>query len=221
MISVLVPTRKRPQGLRRLIDSIRETSANMPEIVCYVDLDDASYKFTDFSKVSFILGPRIPMSEMWTAVCRHASGDILFMAADDVAFKTKGWDTMVEEAFAGSSDKILMVHGNDCGFGADRFATLPILHRRWVNAVGYFTPPGYTCDWCDNHINDVANAIGRRKYLPFQTEHLHPGLGTAPMDDTYRETRARDARDNNAKRYAERVQERIVDAEKLRKVMSV
>jgi hypothetical protein len=220
MISVLVPTRKRPDGMHRLIDSLRATSFNLPEILCYIDDDDSSYGVLDFPEVRFIVGERMIFSDMWNKCAEISNGEILMMAADDMVFRTPDWDVMIEEEYAKSPDKILMVHGDDLGFGRDKFGVFPTIHRRWVDAVGSFCPPGYSADYCDTHLNDVANAIDRRRFLPYVTEHLHVALGKASWDDTYREARARDANDNNANLYAERIQERIVDAEKLRKVMN-
>lgn len=219
MISLLIPTRKRPDNLRRLIDSLRETSSFMPDICCYVDSDDDSYSPLDFPEVRFVGGERMVFSGMWNRCAQIATGDILMMAADDMAFRTCYWDGMIERAFEECPDKILMVHGDDLGFGRDRFGVFPVIHRRWYEAVGYFCPPGYSADYCDTHLNDVANALDRRRFLPYVTEHLHPSLGKAEMDETYLETRARNVRDNNPKLYMEREHERIIDVEKLRKVI--
>lgn len=221
MISILLPTRKRPSNLRRLIDSLRETSLNMPQILCYIDQDDDSYNYKYFQEVVFIRGPRMEFGSMWTELAKYASGEILSVMGDDVVFQTRGWDKIVEDAFAECADKILMVHGDDKGNHVDDLATLPIVHRRWVDITGYLTPPGFSFEWVDTWINDVAKMIGRRKKLPYVTEHLHWVWGKAPMDETYEDGMNREKQDQNNLRYAQRHAEREADAAKLRKAISV
>jgi hypothetical protein len=110
------------------------------------------------------------------------------------------------------------VHGDD-GVNGDKFAAFPVIHRKWVDTVGYFSPPGFPGDFCDTWLFDVANMIGRRKYLPFTMEHMHVVFGKAPMDSTYREKFARDKQINAKALYDSRLAERERDADKLRKVM--
>ena len=224
MISILTPTRKRPANLARMIDSIQATAEraeSSTEILCYVDDDDDSYlePAPQFSSVKWFHGPRIVMSDMWNVLASFARGDILMLCGDDVVFRTPGWNAMVEEAFAASADKILLIHGDDGGPGGKFFASLPFVHRRWVETLGYFAGPGSSADYADTWPNDVADFLGRKKSLPFVIEHLHPAWGKASYDEVYLETRARLLRDNTPKLYADRLPERIADAEKLRQVI--
>ena len=217
-ISILVPTRKRPERLRELVDSVKATASVMPEILCYVDEDDDSYVPGAFPEVRFFRGPRIVFSDMWNVLFRQAEGNILMLGADDVVFKTSGWDDMVERSFTDCPDKILCVHGDD-GHHHSRFGVLPAVHRRWIETVGYFAAPGFGGDWIDTWLNDVANMIGRRRYVPFLAEHKHVFWGTAKPDETFIETRKRVEESNAPKIYADRLPERKRDAEKLRAVI--
>jgi hypothetical protein len=217
MISVLIPTRKRPENLKRVVESMRTTSSEV-EVCCYIDTDDpGSSKMAWWLGINFTVEPRCVMSDMWNKLTSIASGDIFMLCADDVVFRTNGWDVMVEQAFAECPDKILMAYGDDlCGNGKE-FATLPFVSRKWVETVGYFTPPGFSGDYSDTWLNDVAKMIGRSKPLPFVNEHLHPVWGKAPMDETYQEKL--DRQGNIAELYNSRLAERQADAEKLRAVM--
>jgi len=222
VISILIPTRKRPENLKRVVESIRTTAPNKEsrrvEICCYIDSDDYSTMERASSLgIHFKVGPRIIMSEMWNELITTASGQILMLCSDDVVFRTPGWDVMVEKEFAECPDKILMAYGDDlCGNGKE-FATLPFVSRKWVETVGYFTPPGFSGDYADTWLNDVAKMIGRSKPLPFVTEHMHVVWGKAPMDATYQEKL--DRQGNAAELYNSRLAERQADAAKLRAVM--
>ena len=219
MISILCPTRKRPANLTRMVQSVRATCTLPQEIICWVDHDDSSYDAGQFDVTHIVRGPRITHSDYWNALIPHAHGDLYMMCGDDCVFKTPGWDVMVEEAFAACPDKILLVFGDDGCPNGKVFATHPIVHRRWVEVVGYFSGPGFSGDYADAWPQDVADMIGRRKLLPFENEHLHPVWGKAPYDDIYKETNARIHRDKTPQLYASRLSVRQADAEKLRKVM--
>lgn len=220
MISILCPTRKRPVQFERMVESARITATSPIEILARFDADDTeSARATLELPVNRIIGPRVNFADNWNELAERASGDLLGLFADDVVFQTSGWSAMVEQAFADCPDKILLVHGDDLGFGGNGFGTLPFISRKWMETVGYFCPSGYSGDFLDTHLNDVANLIGRRKFLSFVTEHMHHLYGKSERDETYREKDERMNRDGTREAYEKRLPERLRDAEKLRAVM--
>jgi hypothetical protein len=217
MISLLCPTRGRPAQCRRLIDSVHATVSDASgEIIFYQDDDDP----LAFLAPHMIRGPRVSLGAMFNSCASIARGEILMMMGDDCVFRTPGWAGMVEQAFAESRDKVLMVHGDDLvPHNKGRFGVFPTIHRRWLDATGYFVPPQFVGDFADNWLNDIADALGRRRALPFIQEHLHVAWGKAPEDDTYREKWARDKAIDAERLYREMKPQRDADVEKLRKVM--
>jgi hypothetical protein len=211
-ISILCPTRGRPEMVKSMWNSLRETSSVMPEIVYYVDEDDGTFpeSFHCFTNVNVLRGPRILMTEMWNRCAEAATGEIMLLSGDDVLFKTKGWDDMVRRAFAAFPDRLVMVHGDD-GIWGNKFGTHCFLHRAWVDAVGYFSPPYFSSDYGDTWINDVFNAVNRRIYLPFVTEHLHPVAGKRKLDKTDEERLQRHKKDGVQKLYADLAHKRLGD----------
>jgi glycosyltransferase involved in cell wall biosynthesis len=215
-ISLLTPTRKRPQRLREMIDSVKATANEFPEILCYVAHDDDSYDSKLFPEVTIIRGERVTFSDTWNALIPFATGDIFMQAADDILFRDKGWDILVKKAYVDCWDKILCVYADDGSPNGKNFATLPFVSRRWTEILGYFTGPGFSADFSDAWPQDVADMIGRKKYIPALIEHMHPLWNKAERDETYRDNEARNRRDNNTQKYIDRLPERIRDAEKLR-----
>ena len=178
MISVLCPTRNRPNSVRRLVASALATAAKMPEFVFYVD-DDAPgsvpQDVRDLPGVVLVTGPRIVLSDMWNRCLEAASGDILMQCGDDIAFRTTWWDSIVTDAFAQVPDRIGLAYGDDgTGIHDHTFGTHGFVTREWTDTVGYFTPPHFSCDYGDTWLNDVADRVGRKMFLPILTEHLHP-----------------------------------------------
>lgn len=199
MISILLPTRGRPDNIITLHSSLLNTKSGDVEIILYIDHDDNSYPdyiLEDLDKSipnKIIRGPRKTLSSCYQDCYLQSSGDIVMFAGDDLIFRTDGWDEVVREKFEEIPDRIIFVHGDD-GVWQANFGTHGFLHRRWCDALGYVVPPYFACDWSDTWVNEVANRLNRRVYIPILIEHMHPNHGKAPEDKTHEERRARDDR---------------------------
>lgn len=224
MISILLPTRGRPDGVRRLVDSLYQTTSTDVELCVYLDEDDRTRDKTKQvlaaeGRVTWVEGPRVVLSEMWNRCWELATGDVAMHCGDDIIFRTTGWDRIVLDQFERSVDKILFVHGDD-GFQKGNIGTHGFLHRRWVETVGYFVPPYFSSDYNDLWLSEVADALGRRVYLPsVYTEHMHPAAGKGEWDKTHRERLARHTRDDVGKLYQDLAANRHGDVQKLRRVI--
>jgi hypothetical protein len=227
LISLLVPTRGRPQNVLRLAGSVHSTNAAYRwEIVWSVDDDDLStieiIQGLDTRFHRLVVTPRAIPTVKWNEAWRAASGDIFGMMGDDVVFRTDGWDALVEGAFAQYPDRLVIVYGPD-GFRNELHASHPFLSREWADLFGRATVEHFSADWCDTWTNEVAEANGRRHYIPeLWIEHLHPdnpALGVE-FDQTYQENRARNERDRNEEKYAAMQAERDIDAERLRRAIN-
>jgi glycosyltransferase involved in cell wall biosynthesis len=196
IISLLVPTRGRPENVARFLSSVLETASDLEnvEVVLRVDEDDAAVQSVievcagvQSFRVHLLIGPRLVLSDAWNVCYRAARGEALGFFADDVVFRTKGWDDEVRRAFEAVPDRIAFVHGRDgVPWHDEHFGTHGWLSRRWVEAVGRFFPPYFGGECVDTWVNQVADGIGRRTFLPgVLTEHLHPDLGKAPADATH------------------------------------
>lgn len=218
-LSLLVPSRKRPDALRRMYQSALDTAEGEIECVVYIDNDDDSYDDLDMPNLVKVYGPRIVLSSMWNRCQEEANGEYYMHCGDDNIFRTQGWDTKILDAFP--DDKIAFVHGRD-GSPQDNipFGTHGFLHKKWVDAVGYFVPPYFSCDWNDTWLNDVSNMIGRHIFVDdVLIEHMHPAWGKRSHDNTDAEREERGRNDNVKALYDSKQYERIQDAEKLRAAM--
>lgn len=221
MISILCPTRGRPESMQRMVTSARKT-ATVPtdlEFIFYIDDDDAaSYEMVERLDARSVVGPRIILSEMWNACWMQADedSDIFMHCGDDIVFRSEGWDSRVLDAFARIPDKIVLVHGRD-GYQDANLATHGFYHRHWTDALGYLVPPYFSSDYNDLWHTEVADMIGRRMYLhDVYTEHMHPVIGKGTWDQTHNERLARHQQDNVKAIYNSKTHERLEDANKLR-----
>ncbi len=226
LISILMPSRGRPDGMMRAVRTALQT-ATYPrhlEIIVYLDEDDPQVfvygaMLEAVPQLSYVFGARRLLSECWNLCYGVSKGEIIMHCGDDLTFDTPGWDVMVRDAFDAVPDKILFAYGNDLGPHGETFGTHGFVHRRWIDTVGYFLPPLFSSDWNDVWLNEVAKMIQRHKLLPFVTEHHHYTFGKAERDETHAEREERGARDGVVSLYKRTQKDREDDAAKLKAVM--
>jgi len=179
-ISILCPTRNRPNNIQALVYSAQETASEFQELefVFYIDDDDIvseeKIKELNLPNIKYIIGDRVVLSQMWNECYNKASADVFMHCGDDILFKSKNWDIEILNAFDLYEDKIVLVYGNDLAHGRG-LSTHGFFHREWVEAVGYFCPPYFSSDWNDVWLYRMGESIKRLHYLPeVVTEHLHP-----------------------------------------------
>lgn len=167
-LSLLTPTRGRPEQYRRYLRSVTDT-ANTPsaiEIVSYIDDDDSLMVrekdniLTEFSEIDirFLEGKRLTLSEANQACYEASSGEILMLNGDDILFRTPNWDKHFEEAFEKLPAKIGLVFADD-GAWHDRFATHPAVSRTWCDTLGYLCNGLFSADFDDSWIYDIARRL--------------------------------------------------------------
>ena len=229
MISVTLPTRKRPCALTAMIDSAISTASNPDklEFCVYVDNDDKETKECIDAmairgrNVKYVTSHEsINLSQMWNYAYTHlATGDIIMLCADDIRFKSPSWDSHVRDTFDRFNDKIVLVYGDDLVHGKN-LSTHPFVHRKWIETSGFWLPPYFVSDFVDLWLNDVAHALDRRVFLPdVVTEHLHFSVGKAEIDETTRARLQNHKRSNPSAIYDEKIHERNAQCSKLREQM--
>lgn len=226
MISILVPTKKRPNNLIRFVDNIATTADNVNDIeLClYLDDDDdisipAVQQIAEKINTQAIQGNLKLGSQMYNELYKLAQGKIYMISADDIIFKNKGWDTLVKNVFEKYEDKILYLYGED-GFQHGRIGTHGFIHSNWIDILGYTLPWKLSFAYVDEWLTELAARVGRNIYLPeLVIEHLHPCVGKAPNDETYN-TRA-EVSNNLAEYYKSLEPDRIKDAERLRQYIKI
>lgn len=193
-ISVLLPTRQRPDILRRMLESLYESSENpgLVETILYVDSDDLETADLELGKwnVKRIVGPRQAMGALNTACLKESSGDIIILGNDDIIVRTPGWDRRICEAVNEFTDRIYLLYPNDL-FKEGKLATFPILSKTACDAIGDPFPAIYRGAFIDVHLMDIFKKLEgygqyRIKYLQDVVfEHMHYRLGKSLFDEVY------------------------------------
>lgn len=198
MITVLVPTRGRPDSAVRLATAFQET-CTFPNtrLDFIVDTDDpakndyyeALHPFENPPvDVSLIISDPVSPNPgiVWplnqTVSDWHFAGIIGFMG-DDHLPKTVGWDEAIENVFKDSP--IGVAYGNDLLQG-ENLATAAFISAKIVNTLGYMAPPVLWHLYVDNFWMDLGRGLNSLHYLPeVIIEHLHYSVGKSDKDDTY------------------------------------
>lgn len=176
-ISILCPTRGRPDNLMRILESIERTTYDLSslEFLVYFDQDDAT-QFLDLSRFEFVrkfVGPRMWMSNYHNFLYANSTGELIMACADDFVFLSQRWDIAIKTFYQNQVDNYWVVFGNDLGVHAGKMPTHFFLHRDWPMALGTWVQPFRASPW-DLWIFDVANDINRLRYLPeVEIQHLH------------------------------------------------
>ena len=205
-ISILTPTRNRPNNCERFIKSIYNTAWERGgiELLFYVDKDDPALQvYKDLEKhckteyiglydVRFIVGEPQSVSLSWNDLAKECKGDVLIMGNDDLVYQTTSWDELLDvELKQFEKDEIYVAYMED-GINGERHCAFPIVSRVWYNCLGRFTPGIFNFGYNDTFIFEVGQMLDRTHFMPhIRAEHLHFSKG-APMDDTYARNRTQE-----------------------------
>ncbi len=195
LISLLLPTRARPQWARGFFDSLVALTdvSDRLEIVMYLDDDDESSRGLTHEQLTIraIVGPRQGMGANNTACSREARGELLMLANDDVVVATRGWDQALRRCHARFPDGIYLAWVND-RFKKHRLSTFPVLSRRVCEVLEEPYPLAYNGGLIDVELFDIftrLRQLGHNRLIYLDDvvfEHLHYRTGKSPFDETYR-----------------------------------
>ena len=175
VFSIVVPTRGRPDSLRRLLDSFKVTTTRLEtvEIILVIDVDDSKtveFVYDEFPVKRVVVHPGLTMGALNMAGYEVSSGKYIMLLNDDVIVRTRDWDEKVLAAFKTYADEIVLVHVNDKIF-EEKLCTFPFLSRKYCELAGGICPPDYVRYRIDDHIYNVFNLLAvlgkiRILYLP-------------------------------------------------------
>ena len=201
IISLLCPTRGRPDRVCVMLESIIKTTEKLEnvEILFYIDSDDdkkddyiasinnlLNQYNNPFKRVLPHIGEPMSVSKSWNIIAKKCEGDILVMANDDEVWITKGWDRRLNEEADKFPDDIYCIYFDD-GITHGKICAFPMVSRKWYETLGYFTPGIFKFLANDTWIEYIAMHIDRLHYVPdVLIEHRHYLHNKSEMDETYK-----------------------------------
>ena len=196
-MTILVPSRGRPQNIMRLMNAWSMTSTRDTRLLVLVDNDDPKLdEYLAIPNIDMQVGPRLRIGGTLNAVAPIEAMKCFAIGflGDDHLPRTKGWDNRflntLEEA------KVGVTWGNDLYHGAN-LPTAVAMTSNIVNTLGYFVMPGGIHLFLDNFWLAIGRGLDSAHYLnDVIIEHIHPFFGKAEHDATY--TEANDSKVSSA-----------------------
>lgn len=185
-ILIVVPSRSRPELMRNLLWSWKNTTSEKSDILVFLDTDDLemfNYPFLDH-----IIGVREELNYKNNRLVNLAVSrgyDIVGCLSDDFIFHTKGWE---DEIIGWQKENRGICYGNDLLQGAS-LPTAPFIHTSIIKSLGYAAPPELIHYFIDNYWMELGMRLDKIKYLPeILIEHKHWSAGKSEKDAVYSES---------------------------------
>jgi hypothetical protein len=197
-ISILTPTRGRPQRLTTFIKSLDETASGIHDIEVVLGIDEDDQESIDFNistkTINLIktVAPRDTMGSINTRCYNKSTGDLIILTNDDIIVKTQGWDQIIINETSVHHDKIFLGFPHD-GHKSKMLSTFPILSRECINLIGNAFPTQYKGSLIDLHIFEIflrLKKIAENRIIPLHNvyfEHNHFQKDPTLLDKTYLE----------------------------------
>ena len=221
-ISILVPSRERPNRFKTFVDSVLNNSKNVNNIsiYCYLDSDDPTLsKYEQFSEnVKYIIGDPISISKSWNIIAEKAyqdGNDVFMMGNDDQVYHTKYWDEILLNHMSKLPHRYFCIWFKD-GIQNNRLATFPILTKNWYELLdNRFTPGIFNYCFNDTWIFDIAQRAKVCYYIDeVFVEHQHALTDKKYHDRIYVKNSKFKATDKEV--YENNISERILLAQRIR-----
>jgi len=183
---IILPTKARPENLKRFIRAYNDTKCILP-IHVIVDAQDG-YSYNDIEVPAHWKKLSVPTGTSLGGIfekvfSKYPDEDYYAMVADDVVPETSGWDIIMAEVC--QPDKI--VWGFD-GLQNENLPVHPFIGGKLVRKLGWWAAPGLKHWFVDNVWKALADNLNCGVFLPqVKMMHLHYVNGRAQMDRTYRE----------------------------------
>lgn len=173
MISILCPSRGRPNLAKKMVDTALSTAKGPIQILIYLNDDDPKLQeyINTIDNKFLIVGPDRSPVYSWNKLAELAVFDILMLQGDDAWFETEHWDEKVANVFNQYPDKIVFAYPNLNGYEwrggklTEDHCPHFFVHKNWVRALGYFVPPHFWHWYVDTWYRDISKLINRRHIM--------------------------------------------------------
>jgi hypothetical protein len=194
---VLVPSRGRPDNIRRLRQAWADTRAEA-DLMVLVDDDDPT--LPDYG-ADVVVGPRRRIGPLLNDVALSVLDlyDVVGFMGDDHCPRTERWDAEILR----HSTPWSVVYGNDL-FQGQGLATAVFQGAELIRTMGRFNPPGCDHLYLDNYWMTLGDRLGTLTYLDHVViEHMHYLVGKSVEDALYAEVNAPSMYEHDGRAWAE------------------
>lgn len=184
-ISVLFPSRGRPESLIAAVNSLRHNASSPAavEILVAADPDDpATVEAAKVAKAWWWTAPErygyARLHEYYNRLAAEAHGDWLLLWNDDATMLTQGWDQVIA-----AQDPAILWLGANHAPGACMFPAWP---KAWTDATGHVSLSPHNDTW----LQWLGQSLGLIRKIPVEMRHDRADVTGGHDDATYAEGRA-------------------------------
>ena len=189
---VICPSRGRPERLRGMVQSFKETASEGTELVVYVSEDDpAVVGYRGIEGIDLHIGERLSLVGVLNKFSIEVYPDVKYYGEvnDDHVYRTKRWDkTLIGHIEKGGGWGIAC--GNDTvpkDWYECRHPSACVISGNIVRTLGCFVDPRFQHMYVDDYLRDIGESINGLFYdSDVVVEHRHFLNGKAEKDDNYR-----------------------------------
>ncbi len=220
MISIVTPSRGRPEMTREFIESAYELASNPSNVEMIFRFDDDDPELEEvkdminklnYPNLWYIVGPRFfgysSLHEMVNQLCERASGAYIMTGGNDMTFTSKNWDLEYERCAKPDELKVVQIKRNEKNGMGIQF---PLITRALYKTLGHYAlHPSI-----DGYITWVALRARCMVYSEVEIDHLH-----YEEDDVYKDRVCSDKEKQHTFRAMETQRLIIEDAKKVSAVI--
>lgn len=180
LISLIHPSRSRPEKSIETVKKWRAMAENYVQVVVSVDCDDPKLKDYDYyyqANGAYTVNNNRSAVDAINKGAQLAVGDILIVVSDDTDCPDK-WDSFLLKWLNGKSDFIAKTQDGIQPW----IITMPVLDRIYYNRFGYIYHPDYQHNFCDTELTCVADLTGRKLTSNILFKHNHYSVTKTPPD---------------------------------------
>jgi len=161
MIALLCPSRGRPEQLKRMWNSVKQTAGADVKLYLATSPEDVpAYSEVNGNSRKYALPDNLPTGFKWNLLAdeamRNTDNRLFMLAADDMVFTTPCWDEAIISHYNNLENKIHVYALQDT---RDKNGTPhPIVTREYIEAMGYFLPPQFLHWHIDSWTVEIAKA---------------------------------------------------------------
>lgn len=173
MLSIMTPTRKRPQMLLKMIKSLSDnmTIPEEAEHLIYIDEDDEEtialaengslQKAARYEIIPHILPRPKKLPDTMNTLWKTARGEFLIAMSDDYEIRTPNWDLLIKKALSRHEDGFNIAYIPDQT--APGLLTVLCGTANFFQELGYFVNPHFVFWFSDSWLDEISHMVMRRE----------------------------------------------------------
>lgn len=159
MISILIPSKGRPEQCKCMIESVQKTVYGDVRLILALSEEDTK-TYSEYVSCDIIVPDGMPTVHKWNLLARKAmeytEHKLFMLGSDDIIFDTPGWDRALIEHYNALENKIHVYSLLDSRDPAG--TPHPIVTREYIEAMGYFLAPIFLHWFVDTWTVEIAKA---------------------------------------------------------------